>query len=926
MKKRILSCLMALALCLTLLPTAALAEGETIKEVNSAPELKTAIETGSNSIVKLTGDIEIDTTLKVSREVTLDLNGKVLKMTGTGSVIEVQNSGNLTLTDSNSNETHKFSIDESTRLWILDETSGANTVNGGVITGGNANANNNDGGGVRIVSGTFTMTGGNIVGCTAYAGGGVDVGGTFTMTGGSIAGCVATGASGGGVYVETGGIFEMSGGSIAGCTVASKRAYGGGICNTGTTTLSGSAKIQNCHVQSTVNGGGIESAGVLTVNGNVEITGCTMGMTPDAMHFNNGTVSGGIFDGKVTKLDGTISGGRFDGEVINRGGAISGGTFNREVSNEGNIENGMFNGEVINQSNGTIKAGTFRNTVDNLGTIGGGTFSGTVENAAKGKITDGTFTETSTVNNKGTIEKGEFSGKVENQTGGTIGGGMFSGTVTNNGTINGGTFAVTFDTKGGSSVQVQNILNGQRASEPADPTKTGYTFGGWYTEKTCTNPYEFTTPVQNALTLYAKWTINQYTITFKPENGDEDTTITQDYDTPVTAPANPTRTGYTFAGWDREIPATMPAENMTVTAQWTAVGSGSSGGGSSSGGSSSSSKPSASTGKTETVTKPDGTKVQTETKADGTKIQTTTGKDGSVTKTETKKDGSSVTENKAADGSTGTVKTDKNGNTEAETKVSAKAVEDAKKSGEAVKAPVEVEASRDSSTAPTVKVELPKNSGDTKVEIPVSNVKPGTVAVLVHADGTEEIVKNSLPTEDGIQLTINGGATVKIVDNSKGFIDTQDHWAKDAIDFVSARGLVNGMSATIYAPNNSTTRAQLWTILARQNDADLTGGSIWYEKAQNWAKEKGISDGANPNGTINRAQMVTMLWRAMGQPAAGSTANFIDVPADAYYAQAVSWAVENGITTGVGGGRFDPNSTCTRAQIATFLYRLYLSR
>ena len=355
------------------------------------------------------------------------------------------------------------------------------------------------------------------------------------------------------------------------------------------------------------------------------------------------------------------------------------------------------------------------------------------------------------------------------------------------------------------------------------------------------------------------------------------------------------------------------------------TGGGSTGGGTT-GGSSSSSKPSASTGKTETVTKPDGTKVQTETKADGTKVQTVTGKDGSVTKTETKKDGSSVTENKAADGSTGTVKTDKNGQTEAKTALSNKAIEDAKKSGEAVKAPVEVEASRDSSTAPTVKVELPKGAGETKVEIPVTNVKPGTVAVLVHADGTEEIVKNSLPTEDGIQLTINGGATVKIVDNSKGFIDTQDHWAKDAIDFVSARGLVNGMSATIYAPNNSTTRAQLWTILARQNDADLTGGSIWYEKAQNWAKEKGISDGANPNGTINRAQMVTMLWRAMGQPAAGSTANFIDVPADAYYANAVSWAVENGITTGVGGGRFDPNSTCTRAQIATFLHRSYLSK
>ena len=342
----------------------------------------------------------------------------------------------------------------------------------------------------------------------------------------------------------------------------------------------------------------------------------------------------------------------------------------------------------------------------------------------------------------------------------------------------------------------------------------------------------------------------------------------------------------------------------------------SSGGGSSSGGGGSSSA-----SKTSTTTNADGSVTKTETKSDGTVIATTTAKDGSVTRIETKKDGSSVTETKAADGSTGTVKTDKNGQTTAETALSSKAIETAKRNGEPVKAPVEVKATRDSSTAPTVKVELPKGAGETKVEIPVTNVKPGTVAVLVHPDGTEEIVKNSLPTEDGIQLTINGGATVKIVDNSKGFIDTQDHWAKDAIDFVSARGLVNGMSATTYAPDASTTRAQLWTILARQNDADLTGGSIWYEKAQNWAKEKGISDGTNPNAAISRAQVVTMLWRAAGSPAAQSGTVFQDVAAGSYYAQAVAWAVENGITTGVGNGRFDPNSTCTRGQIATFLWR-----
>ena len=279
--------------------------------------------------------------------------------------------------------------------------------------------------------------------------------------------------------------------------------------------------------------------------------------------------------------------------------------------------------------------------------------------------------------------------------------------------------------------------------------------------------------------------------------------------------------------------------------------------------------------KTETKNNTDGSTTKTETRRDGSVTQTTTGKDGSVTKTETKKDGSSVTENKAADGSTGTVKTDKNGQTEAAAKVSGKAVEDAKKNGEAVKVPVEVEATRNSSTAPTVSIELPKGAGETKVEIPVSNVTPGTVAVLVYPDGTEEILKDSIPTEDGIQLTVDGSATVKIVDNSKGFIDTRNHWAKDEIDFVSARGLVNGMSATIYAPN----------------------------------------------AAINRAQMVTMLWRAVGQPTAGGTANFTDVPTDSYYAQAVAWAVENGITTGVGNGHFDPTGTCTRAQIAAFLAR-----
>ena len=864
MKKRVLSCFMALALCMTLLPAAALAEGKET-EVTTADALATALN-GDATIIKLTANIEISTTLNVNRTVTLDLNDHVLKMTGTGRVIGVESGGNLTLTDSTPNATYKFGIDESTKLWILDETSGTNTVNGGIITGGNTVGNT--GGGVRIVSGgAFTMTGGNIVGCTAGAGGGVDVRGTFTMTGGSIAGCVATNGSGGGVFVEDGGTFAMTGGSVAGCTAVSRNMRGGGICNAGTTTLSGSAKIQNCHVQTDGYGGGVFSASGknLTVN-HVEITDCKKGTTPDAMHFKNGTVSGGIFDGEVT----------------NQGGTISGGTFNSRVVNEGNIENGMFNGEVVNQSNCTIKDGTFKNTVDNFGTIGGGTFtetstvnneegtiekgefsgkvenqtggtigggtfSGTVENAAKGKITDGTFTETSTVNNKGTIEKGKFSGTVENQNGGTIGGGMFSGTVTNNGTISGGTFAVTFDTNGGSIVPVQNILNGQKATKPDDPTKTGYAFDGWYTEEACTNLYEFTTPVTNALTLYAKWTINQYTITFKPENGDRDTTITQDYGTAVTAPANPTRTGYTFAGWDREIPATMPAENMTVTAQWTAVGSGSSG---SSGGSSREDR-------------------------EPSYAVSTPGK----------------TEN-------GTVSVN------------------------------------------------PKNAGQgDRVTLTVKPDPGHVLETLTVLDGKGK----ALPLTDkgGGMFTFtmpNGQVEVKAVFAAEvktaPFRDVPvDAYYYDAVKWAAEKGITTGQADGLFGSDRSCTRAQIITFLWRAAGSPVVNYAMemgdvsadaYYAEAVRWALSRGITSGTgggafSPDDACTRAQAVTLLARALSAKA-GSAANFTDVPADAYYAQAVSWAVENGITTGVGGGRFDPNATCTRAQIATFLYRLYLSR
>lgn len=231
------------------------------------------------------------------------------------------------------------------------------------------------------------------------------------------------------------------------------------------------------------------------------------------------------------------------------------------------------------------------------------------------------------------------------------------------------------------------------------------------------------------------------------------------------------------------------------------------------------------------------------------------GSGSTKTETTTDPDGSSVTERKDANGSTGTVKTDKDGNTRTNAKLSDKAVEDAKKSGETVKVPAEVKAGESSNSAPTVDIDLPKGAGETEIEIPVDDVTPGTAAVIVHPDGTEEIVKDSVVTENGVRLIVDGGATVKIIDNTQRFIDTENHWAEDYIDFVSARGLLSGTGKNIFSPDSSTTRAQMWTVLARRAGTDPTGGATWYEKGQQWAVGNGISDGTSPDSSITRAQI-----------------------------------------------------------------------
>lgn len=474
------------------------------REAATSNDLSDALNSDA-AVIRLTGDIEITAFMAVSRPVTIDLNGHLLKTTsGVSNLIHVTQNGELTLIDSNPNAVHKFSVEEATGLWQQD-AAGTKVIKGGAITGGSYYT----GGGIYVrKGGTLLMRGGNIVGCTAR--------------------------EGGGVHVEDGGRFEMSAGTITGCvaqTANNDDTRGGGLCNFGTTVLSGTAAIRDCRaIQSNVDhgyaGGGLYSVRNLTIRDNVTVSGCTAHVESGAMSIGGGDANnspteiiGGTFDGSVTN-GGTISGGAFTGPVWNNG-IISGGQFTGSVVNRGTITNGTFDGEVTNENGRSF------------GTISGGTFNGKVTN------------------------KNDISDSPE-ETPAKISGGTFNREVM-------GACTVTFLSDGESAAPSQIRANAP-ADRPADPTKEGYTFIGWYNGE---SEWNFETPVTADLPLTAKWQINQYTITFDTAGGSEVAPITQDYGTTITAPANPTKTGYTFAGWDKTIPSTMPAGDMTITARWT---------------------------------------------------------------------------------------------------------------------------------------------------------------------------------------------------------------------------------------------------------------------------------------------------------------------------------------------------------------------
>ena len=252
--------------------------------------------------------------------------------------------------------------------------------------------------------------------------------------------------------------------------------------------------------------------------------------------------------------------------------------------------------------------------------------------------------------------------------------------------------------------------------------------------------------------------------------------------------------------------------------------------------------------------------------------------------------------------------------------VTAAAANAAAKKDEPVTLPVEVEAAESTEEAVEISVNVPKSGA--KVEIPVENVTPGTVVIIVNADGTESIVPLTTLTEDGVVVTLEDDATIKVVDNSKDFVDVPDEYAlADSIDFVSARGLFEGTTETTFTPHANTTIAQTMTVLARLSGEDFYGAGSTTKGAE-WATEKGLSDGTDVSKAITREQMVVMMWKLAGMPESDQvlTASDVnDISADAL--TAMQWAVEMGILKGNLDGTLNPNGNASRAHVAAFAER-----
>ena len=534
-------------------------------------------------MIKLVGDITIDTTLKVNRTVTLDLNGWVLKYessTNQGRVIAVESGNTLTIEDSDTTTQHKFTPDAS-GLWVLDETNGTETVSGGIITGGTPADNGASGSGVYVApDAALTMNGGSIVGCRAGRsgrGGGVYIDSdtnsdgtystsTFTMNSGRIIGCIAD--NGGGVAVASSCTFTMNNESVIRSCIATYT--GGGVYivinfthGPGVFTME-DGEISLCKAD--VRGGGVFNEGIFTMKDGV-LKGCTAvreGSTGGVRNYNQFIMSGGTIGAEGENDTSHVYNHSREFSVLTISGNAK---IYTNVENEGRLEadGGEIFGDVTNIRDSSIITGT-------EGAAGSTKFSGNVKNNSD--------------DSKGTIEKGTFTGSVSNNEGTVLGGDFDEASLS-------GTLVITFDPDNGGQISTQKVnweKDGAALTAPTPaPTKEDHTLDGWYYDNSgIKTKWNFDTDkVKYTTTFTAQWKANTYTVTVENDGHGEA------FASPASAAAGEEikltatpSSGYGFKEWQtvsvgvtiKNNKFTMPAGNVTVKAIFEKKSSGGGGG------------------------------------------------------------------------------------------------------------------------------------------------------------------------------------------------------------------------------------------------------------------------------------------------------------------------------------------------------------
>ena len=866
------------------------AEETTIEDIYSA------LNTGGS--IKLLNDINYPGGMTVHNNLTLDLNGHVLNLTDTSggdSWITVEGGGNLTITDSTPTVPHNFEPNAD-GLWVLNEN-GTKSVPGGVITGGTgypiqfgsgANVYTAYYGGAVYIEpgGTLNMGGGSIVGCSAVYGGGVCVEGKFFMTGGSIIGCAAD--RGGGVYMrDDDAVFNMSdSAAIRYCKAASKdasHASGGGVYALGAFTMSGNAAICDCECitdSRRAAGGGVYLAyhnknTKFTMSGSAVIENCKV--TASSQNSWTKSYGGGVFVSAKALL--TLK----DQAAIRNCSAentAGGATYGGGIFAEGTLTIAG-HAEVDKDCSAAVGSGIYMEV--------GSDFLDSQYLYANGGVIAGEVVLNNSSNHGATLmiassDEGvtEFNGSVLNNNG-IIKKGKFTGEVTNNGSITGGEFSDTVNNNG--------II--KNADDSTGPNFTGTVING--EDGTIADGVS----IPNLI----------FIVTFVNEGTKTTETIAKD--DKLTAPAAPTKEGYRFDGWYYA--------NNGGEAKWNFD--------------------------TDTVTRAMTLKAEW--------VQT-------YTVTFETSGGSAVDPVTVDAGSTVTKPADP------------------MKSGHnfggwykdsALQTPWNFDA--DTVTAKTMLYAkwTRVTSGGHSYIVTVRRAEHGTIKVSARAAERGESVTVTATPDSGyvletISVTDKNGNNLKLTDKGNGkytftmptskveikvtfmednsvlnfFYDVPNNaYYYEAVKWAAENGITGGVGNSLFAPNQPCTRAQIVTFLWRaasspepknmSNFSDVPADS-YYAKAVAWAVENGITTGTgdgskfSPDATCTRAQSVIFLFRASKASANGAPA-FSDVAATAYYAEAVKWATDNGITNGIGDNLFGSDNDCTRAQIVTFLYRMY---